>query len=157
MNFVRVLAVLDEAGVEYIVIGGFAAVLHGSARSTLDINLLYRRTAENLTRLASAIAPFHPYMRGAPPGLPFSFDVRTLQQGLNFTLTTDLGPIDLLGHVPGMSGWDDLEAGSQTVEVAGRSVRLVDLDTLIALKRAAGRPKDLYAIAELVALRELQS
>ena len=97
----RVLAVLVPARVQFIVIGGWAAALHGSARSTLDVNAVYGRSRENIRALVAALRPYEPYLRGAPPGLPFTFDERTVRVGLNFTLSTTLGSLDLLGEVTG--------------------------------------------------------
>jgi hypothetical protein len=150
---VRLLA---RAEVDFILIGGVAAALHGSARATFDVDVVYSRTAENMARLVSALEPFHPYLRGAPPGLPFRFDVKTLEHGLNFTLVTDVGPLDLLGEVTGGGGYDALLPRSREVEAFGVRCRRVDLDLLIDIKRAAGRPKDFEAIAELEIIRDSQ-
>jgi predicted nucleotidyltransferase len=152
-DFSRQLRVLLDASVEFILVGGVAGTLHGAARATYDIDVVYRRSPENMSRLVAAFAPFGPYLRGAPPGLPFSFDASTLKQGLNFTLTTTLGDIDLLGDVPGGGSYEDLLAQSQSIPLLGTTCQCVTLDGLIRLKRAAGRPKDLEAIAELEALR----
>lgn len=154
MNFEALLRALAEGGAEFIVVGGVAATAHGSARLTLDLDVVYARHLANLEHLAAALAPFHPYLRGAPPGLPFQLDVPTLRAGLNFTLTTDLGAIDLLGEITGGGGYTELVAHSIETPIAGVSVRCLDLDTLIHVKRAAGRPKDLEAIAELQAIRD---
>ena len=81
------------------------------------------------------------------------FDVQTLGQGLNFTLTTSVGDLDLLGEVTGGGRYEDLLAHSQSIPLLGTTCQCVTLDGLIRLKRAAGRPKDLEAIAELEALR----
>ena len=99
IDFETAFGVLSRAGVEFIVVGGTAATIHGSARLTRDLDIVYRRTPENLRRLIAALRPHHPYLRGAQPGLPFRWDEDTLKRGLNFTLTTSLGDIDLLGHV----------------------------------------------------------
>jgi hypothetical protein len=109
---------------------------------------------DNLDRLVRALGPISPYLRGAPPGLPFVFDVETLRRGLNFTLTTTLGDLDLLGEVAGGGSYDALVPLSECISLFGRECQCVTLQTLIRLKRAAGRPKDLEAIAELEALRE---
>lgn len=93
-------------------------------------------------------------VRGAPPGLPFTFDVDTLRRGLNFTLTTSIGDIDLLGEVTGGGTYDDLLPASEEVPLLGLTCRCATLEALIRMKRAAGRPKDLEAIAELEALRD---
>src|SRR6202008_2401193 len=98
IEFRSLLESLHRNDVAFVIIGGVAATLHGSARVTLDLHIVYERTPDNLVRLVEALTPFEPYLRGAPPGLPFRFDVETLKRGLNFTLTTSDGSIDLLGE-----------------------------------------------------------
>ena len=153
-DFEGLLRVLVEGGVEIVLVGGLAARAHGAARSTQDVDVVYARTPENLERLARALGPHHPVLRGAPEGLPFRLDVPTLRSGLNFTLTTDLGDIDLLGEIAGGGTYESLRGSSRELELFGLPVRCIDLDALIRTKRAAGRPRDLEAIAELEALRE---
>ena len=148
-DFARLLAVLTGADVEFIVIGGFAATVHGSAHVTVDLDVVYRRTMDNIARLAAALEPLQPYLRGAPPGLPFHFDVETIKRGLNFTLRTSAGDLDLLGEATGGGSYDDLLTHTEVRQLLGLECRFVDLETLIRLKRAAGRPKDLERIAEL--------
>jgi predicted nucleotidyltransferase len=148
------LKLLNEAGVEFIVIGGVAAVGHGSAMFTKDVDVVYRRTDENIARLVKALAAHDPYPRGAPRGLPFVWDARTIQLGLNFTLVTDLGDIDLLGEIAGGGSYDQLLEHSEEKPVFSQDCRCLKLEKLIEVKRAAGRPKDYQAIAELEALKE---
>lgn len=93
-------------------------------------------------------------MRGAPPGLPFRFDTDTIRRGLNFTLTTLAGDLDVLGEATGEGTYEALAPHFETRRMFDLDVRFVDLDTLIRLKRAAGRPKDFERIAELEAIRE---
>jgi len=145
---------LARAEVDFIVVGGIAAVAHGSARATYDVDVVYARSPENIARLVKALAPLAPYLRGAPPGLPFRWDAETIAHGLNFTLTTTLGDIDLLGEIVGGGGYEQLLPHSVAMALLGAEHRCLDLDMLIHVKRAAGRPKDLEAIAELEALRE---
>jgi hypothetical protein len=139
---------------DFIVVGGVAAAAHGSPRSTVDVDVVYGRARENLERIVAALAPHHPYLRDAPPGLPFRLDLPTVSAGLNFTLTTDLGWLDLLGEIPGGGRYEDLLPHSITAQAFGLSCRILDLDTLIRVKRAAGRAKDLVALAELELLRD---
>jgi predicted nucleotidyltransferase len=153
-DFRALFGVLAEAGIEYVLVGGVAATVHGSARLTQDVDIVYSRSKRNLSRLENALAPHHPYLRGAPPGLPFEWSAATLERGLNFTLVTDLGAIDLLGEIVGGGGYEALVAHSEPVELFGYAVRCLDLETLIAVKRAAGRPKDIEALAELEVIRE---
>ena len=153
-NIPALIRTLSAAGVEFIIVGGVAANLQGSARTTLDLDVLYRRADANLGRLVRALEPIEPYLRGAPPGLPFRLDVDTLRRGLNFTLTTTLGALDLLGEITGGGTYDDLIGESDAMVTEGRTINCVSLPRLIATKRAAGRPKDLVALSELEALVE---
>jgi predicted nucleotidyltransferase len=154
IQFDTAFGTLVRGGVEFILVGGAAATVHGSARVTRDVDLVYRRTAENIGRLVAALSPTAPYLRGAPPGLPFRFDEDTIRRGLNFTLTTAVGDIDLLGEITGGGAYDALLPHSVPVHAFGVELRCLTLDKLIQVKRAAGRPRDLEAIAELEALRE---
>lgn len=153
-DFERLLRALAGDGVEFVVIGGVAATAHGSAYVTVDLDIVYRRTRENVQRLARALSPLSPYLRGAPPGLPFRFDPETIWRGMNFTLVTDAGDLDALGEATGGGNYDALLPHSEVRALLGLEVRFVDLETLIRLKRAAGRPKDLERIAELEAIAE---
>ncbi len=153
-DFPGLLRALQREKVRFIVIGGAASTAHGSARLTLDLDVVYSRTPENLRRLATAIAPLAPALRGAPEGLPFVWNERTIRSGLNFTLSTSLGAINLLGEVAGGGRYENLEKDTETIHVFGVDCLFVNLDALIRLKRAAGRRKDLEAIAELEAIRE---
>ena len=143
---------LYDHNVEFIVVGGLAATMHGSVRFTLDVDVLYRRTPENYDRLVSALATHSPYLRGAPPGLPFRWDKETIRRGLNFTLTTDLGPLDLLGEIVGGGDYDRLLPESDERVLFGMKLRCLSLERLILTKRAAGRVKDFEALSELEAL-----
>ena len=148
-DFEKALATLTGAGVQFIVIGGVAGTLHGSAFITQDLDVVYARNCENIRRLAAALQPHQPYLRGAPEGLPFKWDERTIANGLNFTLTTSFGDLDLLGEATGGGAYEDLLPHSREVSGFGVCFRLLNLDKLIVLKRAAGRPKDLAVVAEL--------
>ncbi len=151
-DFGGLLKLLADGEVEFILIGGLAAGAHGSAHLTQDVDVAYRRTPENVERLAKALAAVKPYLRGAPAGLPFTFDAATIRRGLNFTLTTSLGDLDVLGEVTGGGPWEALKASSVELEVFGAKVWCLDLPALIVTKRAAGRPKDLQVVAELETL-----
>jgi hypothetical protein len=153
-QFPELLRLLEQHGVKYIVVGGSAATAHGSGRLTQDLDIVYQRSAENLERIAAALAPLSPYPRGAPRGLPFQWDRRTLNFGLNFTLETSLGLIDILGEITGGGKYEDLLPSTVRLELFGVACLCIDLQTLIRTKRAAGRPKDFEALAELEAIRE---
>lgn len=152
-DFRRLLDSLVEHRVEFVIIGGVALVLHGSSRVTQDLDICYSRSPENLERLATALAPFQPTLRGAPPGLPFTLDARSLQSGLNFTLSAEPGDIDILGEVPGVGGYDKVSADAVTMEVYGNRVLVMSLTALEQAKRAAGRLKDITDLAEIQDIR----
>jgi predicted nucleotidyltransferase len=152
-DFVKVL---NQAGVEYVVIGGVAMVAHGSAYVTFDFDACYRRSQENIEKLCRALQPFRVRLRGAPEDLPFRFEAKTIQNGLNFTFTTDIGDIDLLGEVAGLGSYEAVFAASEVKQVATYQCQMLSLDGLIKAKRAAGREKDLKALKELQALKDLK-
>ena len=154
-DYATLIATLDKGAVDFIVIGGVAANAHGSPRFTQDVDVVYARADDNLERIVRALRPLEPYLRGAPPGLPFDWSAKTLKRGLNFTLLTKAGSLDILGEIVGGGKYDDLLGHSTVMRIFRRDVRVLDLDALIRAKRAAGRPKDFEAIAELELLQEL--
>jgi hypothetical protein len=154
MQFEKAIQALCDAGVDFVVIGGLAATLHGSAQVTYDLDICYSRTSSNLRHLTEALAPFHPRPRGFPNSLPFLWDEATLRNGMVFTLQTDIGPIDLLAEVTGLGAFDGVKEHSMTVEAFERQITTLDLPGLIHAKRATGRAKDLTTLAELESLLE---
>ena len=154
-QFETVVRALAENSVEFVIIGGVAVTLHGSAYMTQDFDFCYHRTTQNLRRIVHALAPFNPKLRGFPEHLPFVWDERTLQQGTNFTLTTNLIDVDLLGEVSGLGNYQDVLRMSVEINFSDVKVRILSLDGLILAKRAAGRTKDLLVLPELEALREV--
>jgi predicted nucleotidyltransferase len=153
-DFRAILDALVNANAEFVIVGGLAATVHGSARLTQDIDVVYARSETNLERLANSLAPLAPYPRGAPAGLPFEWSVATLRGGLNFTLTTTAGGIDLLGEITGGGVYEDLLPHTVEIQLFGHPCLCLELEWLIRTKRAAGRPRDFETVAELLALRE---
>ena len=148
-DFAKIISTLISGEVQFILIGGLAGIVHGAARITYDVDVVYARSRDNIANLARTLQPFSPYLRGAPPGLPFRWDERTIKNGLNFTLTTSIGDIDFLGEVAGGGTYEALLSKSSFIDGYGVRFRCIDLPTLIRIKRAAGRPKDFEAISEL--------
>jgi hypothetical protein len=139
-DFRTLLSALTGAGVEFLIVGGAAATAHGASRLTLDLDVVYRRTPANIERLAASLRHLDPYLRGAPPGLPFHCDEQTI--------------FDLLGEITGGGNYDALLPDTIALELFGIQCRCLSLPCLIHVKRALGRPKDLDAIAELEAIKE---
>ncbi|MDQ3633541.1 MAG: hypothetical protein M3405_03405 [Acidobacteriota bacterium] len=148
------LKALTENEVEFVIIGEIATYFYGCETITLKLEIYYSRTNDNLIRIVKALKPFNPLLRGFPENLPFIWDDRTLQNGTNFTLDTDLGSIDLLGEVSGVGNYSDVETSSVKMKICDVDVKVISLNDLINAKRAAGRTKDLLVLPELEALQE---
>lgn len=150
------LKLLGRHEVEIVIIGAVAAAVYGTSQLTNDLDVCYARHPANLERLASALQSVNARLRGAPEDVPFILDAETLHRGLNFTFSTDIGSLDLLGEVRGVGYYEDVSEGSLTYDLFGYPFRVIDIGKLILAKRAAGRPKDLVLIPELEAIQELQ-
>jgi hypothetical protein len=156
MNFIALVQALVDSGVDFVIIGGWCAILHGSSYLTNDLDICYSRVPGNLKRLAAALAPCHPKLRDLPSGLPFVWDEVTLRNGSLFTLSTDLGILDLMAEVAGVGGFEEAKTHSIQVQAFGRTVWTLDLPSLIQAKRSAGREKDLRLLPELESLLDSQ-
>ncbi len=148
---------LIEHNVEFVIVGGVAIIAHGIPYATFDLDFCYSRTAENLRKIVSALASFNPRLRGFPEDLPFTWDERTLQNGTNFTLQTDIGDIDLLGEVAGVGSYLEAFVNSIVLKLFDDDVRVLSLEDLIKAKKAAGRPKDLFVLPQLETVQETLS
>ncbi len=130
--------------------------MQGSAHLTEDLDFCYSRSAKNLARLASALAPYHPRLRGAPENLLFHFDAATIKRGLNFTLKTDLGAIDFLGEVAGVGDFIAVKKTSDVMTIFDMECMVLSLEGLIRSKKAAGRERDVEVLPELEGLLDLR-
>jgi predicted nucleotidyltransferase len=151
-----VLAKLVEAQVEFVVVGGVSAVLQGVPITTVDLDVCYRRTPENIARLASVVAAFNARLRDFPAELPFTLDARAIQLGSNFTLEIGDESLDLLGTMSAIGGYEDIIDQAQDVLVNSMTVKALSLDQLITTKAAAGRPKDFATIPIIRATLEMK-
>lgn len=156
-DFIAIFDLLNSQGVKYVVIGGLAARAYSSAYLTEDADICYSRTPENMRRLAAALRQLKATLRGAPKGLPFKLDDRTLAMGMNFTFDTVFGPLDILGEVSGVGTYDDMVSDAISSNLASKNVMVLSLPKLIASKKAAGRPKDLVLLFELEKLSKIRA
>jgi predicted nucleotidyltransferase len=147
---------LVEGGVEFVIVGGIAAVAHGSAYFTQDLDISYAPNEANLERLGKVLVALDARLRGVTDEVPFVPDGRTLRRTRVLTLETPMGKIDLLAQPDGSPVFKELRARADVVTIAGVEVHIASLDDLIAMKKAAGRPKDLVAVEELEAIKRLR-
>jgi hypothetical protein len=150
------LQALDRHGVDFVVVGGVAGLVHGSSYPTYDLDIAYSRDPSNLRRLAAALAEIDVTLRGAPADLHFQLDSQTLANGANFTFKTEFGSFDILGDVAGIKSYEELRRDSRIEEIEDMTVRVASIDHLIAMKRAANRVKDQLMVLEYVELAALQ-
>lgn len=152
-DYRAIIVALTDHDVDFVIIGAVALVLHGSPRVTRDLDICYSRERSQLTRLAKALAPLQPTLRGAPEGLPFALDRTTLERGLNFTLQSSAGDLDLLGEVSGLGSFAVVQRLSVAMSIYERDVRVLSLEGLERAKRAAGRLQDLVDLEEILEIR----
>jgi predicted nucleotidyltransferase len=145
---------LASAGVEYVLIGGVAARLHGSPSLTRDLDICHEASVKNLERLSGVLREVHARLRGVDEDVPFLLDARTLAAGQNFTFVTDEGDLDLLAVPSGVAGYRGLVERAVEMDLDGVAVKVACLDDLIRMKRAAARPKDLMEVEVLSALQD---
>jgi predicted nucleotidyltransferase len=143
-------------GVDFVVVGGVAMVLHGSSRNTNDLDIVYATDAANLEALGEAMIELGAKLRDVPDDVPFVPDARTLRQISVLTLDSDDGRIDLLVAPAGSPSYARLRARAERIAVGGAAFLIASLEDLESMKRAAGRPKDLIDLEEIEVIRRLR-
>jgi predicted nucleotidyltransferase len=147
---------LTEAGVDFLVIGGVAVFLQGYARFTKDLDIVYATNAANLERLGGVLVELGARLRGISDDVPFVPDARTLKRTQILTLDTPLGSIDLLVDPDGAPRYEEMRERADVVDLDGIAFRIVSLDDLLSMKRAAGRPQDIADIDALLTVRRVE-
>jgi hypothetical protein len=148
------LGPLVKHGVSFVLIGGMAGIARGSSYPSYDLEVAYARDKANVKRLISALQEIGVRLRGAPEDLPFQLDERTIENSANFAFVTPFGDLDVLADVDGIRDFEELQTGSEEKDVFGFPVRVASLDHLIAMKRAANRPKDRNMVEEYIVLAD---
>jgi hypothetical protein len=152
----RLIRRLVAGRVDFVVIGGLAVIAHGYPRITKDVDIVYARSPANLERLGSVLQDVRARLAGVDDGVPFVPDARSLQRTSILTLDSDEGLIDLLAEPAGAASYDELRARAEIADFGDVHVPIADLDDLIAMKRAAGRPQDLADLEALAVIRRLR-
>jgi hypothetical protein len=150
----RLIQRLCEADIGFVIVGGFAAVLHGSSLVTRDLDVCAVLTAVNVEKLRDTFRDLHPFHRLTSQKLSFLDNPDPGVEVQNLYLRTDIGPVDLLSSIRGVGDFERVYAQSAEIELFGRKCRVISLDDLIRAKEALGREKDLFAAKELRAIRE---
>ena len=152
---VAVLRVLDQHNVRFVVIGGFAAIYHGSAHLTSDVDITPDTSLTNMAALSTALTALDARIRviGEDP-LPFAHDATSLARATVWNLTTRFGDLDISCTPSGTTGYADLHRDAERADVLGVDVEIAALADIIRSKEAAGRPKDLLTLPTLRRLLE---
>jgi hypothetical protein len=153
----RLLRAFVDARVDFVVIGGVAAILHGSARNTFDLDICFAGDAGNLEALGATLVALGARLRGVRDPVPFVPDAAALKRADVLTLATTAGDLDVLRAPSGAPRYDVLRGHADRYDVGGFEVRVASVEDLVAMKTAAGRPKDLGDVEELEAILRLRS
>jgi hypothetical protein len=153
----ELLRLLTAAGVDFVVIGGIAVILLGSPRNTKDLDITFATNQSNLDVLGEVLVGLNARLRGIEEPLPFVPDGRMLRNISLLTLVTDAGWLDLLVEPPGGPPYAELRARATDVDIGGTTVHVADIDDLIAMKKVAGRLRDLADIEELEEIKRLRA
>jgi predicted nucleotidyltransferase len=149
----ELLRALLESEVDFVVVGGVAAIAHGSATFTLDMDVVAPLGVENCERILRALGPLSPRFYQTPGSPRVMRTAQELSEFRNLYFDTTLGRIDLLGSLPPIGRYEEVASRAQTAEIFGRACRIINLDDLIEVKAFVGRPKDKMVEMELRAIR----
>ncbi len=145
---------LNKHAVEYVLVGGVAAVVHGSQLVTGDVDICAPLDAPNLARIVAALSDLQTKFRMTPDRRPLPLEPEELAGFKNLYLETDLGQLDILSEIAGVGDYSAVALHTVTLDLGGTTCRVLDLDALILSKKALGRPRDLQAVIELEAIRQ---
>jgi hypothetical protein len=154
---VPLLRALADHGVRFVLIGGFAAVFHGSVHLTFDIDITPDSTADNLERLSAALRDMDARVRAEGTSLPFAHDGPSLGRAGVWNLTTPHGDLDISFTPSGTQGYRDLHRDASVAEVLGIEIEVASLADVVRSKEAADRPKDHLSLPLLRRLLDEQS
>jgi hypothetical protein len=153
-DLAKLLQRLNQHEVQYVLVGGLAAVVHGVTLVTRDVDVCCAFTPGNLERLGRALADLHPVHRMTPQRQPLELTPELCAGLKNLYLQTDWGVLDCLSEVKGLGDYDAVRQRSLVITLPFGPCRVLDLEGLITAKEAMDRPQDKLALLQLKAIRE---
>jgi len=156
-DFVHLLERLVQAEVDFVLVGGFAGVVHGCTYVTQDIDICCDFSGENLLRLQEALSETQPVHRMTPRRKKLELNEKNCSEFKNLYLDTDIGQLDCLSFIDGVGDFEHIKKACVTIKVADMQIKVLSLDTLIASKKALNRPRDNEAVRQLEAIKELNT
>ena len=156
-DFLNLLERLVNAGVDFVIVGGFAGVVHGCTYVTQDIDICCDFSAANLLALQRAISDLDPVHRMTPNRKKFQLTEQMCGQFKNLNLDTRIGQLDCLSFIDGLGDYSQVKQESEVVEVENMKMCVLSLDALIRAKESMNRPRDEEAILQLKAIKKLRN
>ncbi len=154
-NLGKLLDLLLTAHIDFVLVGGFASVIHGSSMVTHDLDICILLDPEHIETLRQCLKPYHPTHRMTPQRLSFLEFPKDISNIKNLYLETDLGILDIINHIDGVGSFERVRQDAIEIEIYGKNCKVISIDDLIACKKAIRRPKDLAVARELEALKAL--
>jgi len=155
-DFIGLLERLGKAGIDFVIVGGFAGVVHGCSYVTQDVDICLAFSMENLLKLQDALSDVHPVHRMTRGRNTLELTEENCSRFRNLYLDTDVGRLDCLSFIDGVGDYAKVRQAGEVIEVAGMQLRVLGLEGLLEAKRAMGRPRDKEAILQLEAIRKLR-
>ena len=154
---IDLLARLARAKVRFVLIGGYACIVHGGTQTTEDIDICCDFTPDNLLRLQQALSDLNPVHRMTPKRLPLLLTAENSKNLNNLYLDTDLGQLDCVSIVQGLGDFGQIGQMCETIEVEGVQLKVLNRDALIQSKKAMNRPRDCQAVQQLEAIKKMEA
>ena len=155
-DFLNLLQRLARTGVDFVIVGGYAGVVHGCTYVTQDVDICCDFSPANLLILQEALSGLHPVHHMTPGHKPLELTAAATADFKNLYLDTDIGRLDCLSHIEGIGGYEQVKQASERIGIEGMQLRVLTIDSLIAAKQAMHRPRDREAIRQLEAIKKLR-
>ena len=155
-DFTNLLERLAQADIQFVLVGGFAGVVHGCTYVTQDIDICCDFSPANLMALQETLSDFKPVHRMTPKRQKLKLTEKTCRDFKNLYLDTMIGQLDCLSLIDGIGNYDEVKQASRLIKLGKVKIRVLDIDALIKAKKALNRPHDKQAIKQLEAIKKLK-